>query len=480
MAKDSTKINTKKGSTGTEIITPKFDAGSEYFRQLVKGISAGSVGKAVFLDALSKAEDKITNKNSVKAIKLYNFNLASLFFLKDVKLNKNKLDFIFDYEEATPNIGRLIEDPETGEPTGELQDGKTTVKQEIEEFLSLTKDKEIKPILKGVITVLKRLEPDKTKIGTFKYAGHLMDQTLKSNYPPNRRAPLFEDLEASTKDKIQKANIEITEIVEGIELSGSEQKIVESLAKILHEKSQTEDSKKEDYYIGVSDGYRNANYGGEDVVAPKLACTLYEIAKEYKGGDTVTGKDVENVKQVLNVLHTKRFLVKYIEETKNKNGTKKERKIEEYIPIIRIQKRSEKDYSKENIVLSEKEEIVILLSPIFRRQIETKFIIYPNDIIKRTQIAYGNGKIPTVTIKLRNYLIRELSSKRYKPQISLDRLYYTVAEKWMEEGRKKMVKEYTEKAIETVIALGILIDYEIMTGATGEDKIVFNLNKNWV
>jgi hypothetical protein len=157
MAKDSTKINTIKEGTSKEVIAPKFDTRTEYFNQLVKRINIGSVGKAVFLDVLGKAEDKIKNKDSVKAIKLYNFNLASLFFLKDVKLNKNKLEFVFDYEESVPNIGQLIEDPETGEPTGEIQDEKTTVKQEIDEFLSLTKEKDIKPILKEVITILQRL-----------------------------------------------------------------------------------------------------------------------------------------------------------------------------------------------------------------------------------------------------------------------------------------------------------------------------------
>lgn len=30
--------------------------------------------------------------------------------------------------------------------------------------------------------------------------------------------------------------------------------------------------------------------------APKLAFTLYELTREYKGGETIGGKDVENVK----------------------------------------------------------------------------------------------------------------------------------------------------------------------------------------
>jgi hypothetical protein len=478
MAKDSTENNTIKKEGNSFNFPSRPQRENINPEELIKTVNSGSsIGKAVFFEYLGRAEAKVTNKNSAKAIKLYNLSIVGILFLKDVKLNKNKLEFVFDTELALPNVGILKTDKETGEPTGELQDGKTTVQQEIEEFLSLTKDKDVKPFLREVITILQKLEPDKTKTGTFKYAGHLIDQTLKSNYPDKRRAPLFDYLETRTKDKIQKANVEITEIVEGIKLSPSEKKIVDSLAKLLSEKSQTEDSQKDNYYTGIGEEYMN--YGGEEVTIPKLASTLYEITKEYKGGGSFSGKDVENVKQILKALDTKRFLLKYIEETKNKNGTKKQRKIEEYKPIIRIIKISETDYSRENAIINEKEEIVIHLSPIFRRQIETKFILYPNDIIKRTQIAYGNDKVSDITMRLRDYLIREVSSKRYKPQIGLDRLYYTLAEKWMEEGRKKMVKEYTEKAIETAIALGILIDYEIMEGATGETKIVFNLNKDW-
>jgi len=49
----------------------------------------------------------------------------------------------------------------------------------------------------------------------------------------------------------------------------------------------------------------------------------------------------------------------------------------------------------------------------------------------------------------------------------------------MRESRKTKVKEYTEKAIETVKTLGLIETYEITTGATGEPKVIFTLNKNW-
>ena len=323
---------------------------------------------------------------------------------------------------------------------------------------------------------------EEAKVGKYKRSGHLTDQMLKYNYPKDSKGQtsLFDTLEDSTKEAIETVGgVEITEIVEGIKLSPAETKVIDCLCKLLHENSQTVEPKKEDYYSG-NKGFELVEFGGDkDTPAPKLAFTLYELTKEYKGGETPTGKDVENVKTVLRDLDNKKFLLSYVETTKKKDGGRIERKIEDFKKLINIIKLSETEYSKENIELSKKEETVIELNPIFRRQIDTKFILYPNDINKRTIIAYGGHSISEITYKLRDYLMREHSSKRYEPEIYLEKLFYLLSEKYMRASRKKKVKEFTDKAIETVKALGLLIKYEIKQGETGEDKIIFSLNKDW-
>jgi hypothetical protein len=317
------------------------------------------------------------------------------------------------------------------------------------------------------------------KKGKFRRSGHLTDQILKYNYPRDRQPSLFDNLQSETLKDIEVAGVEVAEIVEGIKLSPSETKVIDCLCKLLHETSQTSDAKKEDYYSG-NIGYELVEYGGDkNTPAPKLAFTLYELTREYKGGEYVAGKDIENVKQILTELDSKRFLLSYVETTMKKDGGRIERKIEDFRKLIHIVKISQTEYSKEDIELSKKEETVILLNPIFRRQIDSKFILYPNDINRRTIIAYGSHNLSDIALRLRDYLIRELSSKRYQPEINLDKLYYLLAEKWMRESRKKKVKEYTEKAIETVKALGLLLSYEIKKASTGEPKVIFNLNKEW-
>jgi len=325
-------------------------------------------------------------------------------------------------------------------------------------------------------------EPKKVTAPKFKRSGHLADQILKYNYPKDRQLSIFDTLQDSTKKDIEEAGApEVTEIVEGIKLSPSETKLIDSLCKLLHEKSQTLDPKKKSYYTGNA-GYELEKYGGdkgETTPAPRLAFTLYELTKEYLGGEYVGGKDIENVKQVLIGLDNRRFLLSYIETRQTRDGGRVEHKIEDFRKLIHILKLTRTEFDKEDIELSKKEETIIALNPIFRRQIDSKFIFYPSDINRRTIIAYGSHILSEIALRLRDYLMRELSSKHYTPEIKLDRLYYMLAEKWMKESRKKKVKEFTDKALETVKALGLLISYEIITGASGEPKIVFTLNKDW-
>jgi hypothetical protein len=323
---------------------------------------------------------------------------------------------------------------------------------------------------------------EESKKGNFKIPGHLKDQQLKYNYPKDKTAQpsLWDSLGDNTKNAITAhAKVEKTEIVEGIKLSPSEQKVVDTLCKLLHDKSQTAKPEQANYYTGNS-GYEIVEYSGDkNTPAPKLAFTLYELTLEYKGGEYVAGKDIENVRTILQELDNKRFLLSYVETTPKNDGGRLERKIEEFQKLISILKISERDISKEGLELSKKEETIILLHPIFRRQIDSKFILYPNDINRRTIIAYGSHNLSDTALRLRDYLIRELSSKHYEPEVYLDRLYWIVNEKWMKESRKKKVKEFTDKALETCKTLGLLLSYETKPGATGEDKIVFKLNKDW-
>jgi hypothetical protein len=327
---------------------------------------------------------------------------------------------------------------------------------------------------------LPKIEKTEDLKGKFKRSGHLTDQILKYTYPKDNSSQLslWDALKDGTKTDIEVAGAEVTEVVEGIKLTPSETKVIDSLCKLLHENSQTLEPKKEGYYSGNLNP-ELVEYGDGKTSAPKLAFTLYELTKEYKGGEVIGGKDVDNVKQILTELNSKQFLIRYTETTKSKRGEWIKKEYEAFRRLIDVD-RATLSYGVGNIEHYKKTETVILLNPIFRRQIDSKFILYPNDINKRTIIAYGSHNVSDIALRLRDYLMRELSSKRFTPEINLDKLYYLLAEKWMRESRKKKVKEYTEKALEVVTGLGLLESYKIVTAKTTvEPKVVFTLNKDF-
>lgn len=323
-------------------------------------------------------------------------------------------------------------------------------------------------------------KPQKAKGKRFRRAGHLTDEMLKYYYPKDasRQLRLFDSLEHSTQTALEGDNVKREEIVLGIKLTDTEHKIIDSLCKLNHDQSQNTDPSQENYYTGNKEAGIMI-YSGKKDIAPTLAFTPYELAKEYKGGGKMSGNDVDNVIKILRGLSQKRFLLKYTETTYAKDGSRTENKIEAFRPLFDIDKISQTNYNKDNIEESHREDIIIVLNPIFRRQIDSKFISYPADITQRTIIAYGNPKVSEMTLTLRDYLMREHTQKRYTPEISQDRLYWLLHEKWMRESRKKKVREGANKALNTMINLGLLERYEVTKNKAGEPKIVLHLNKEW-
>jgi hypothetical protein len=340
------------------------------------------------------------------------------------------------------------------------------------EKLLKEKQKENEKLLKEIESLKKG-----TKVGRFKKSLHLTEQTLKYKYK-DIQPGLFDTVEDNAiKTKLVTYGI----TAEGIKLTNSESKVIDSLCKILHEKSQNLDPNKKGYYLG-NEGFEIVNYGGQNTGAPKLAFTLYEITKEYKGGDAIGGKDVETVKKIIEDLSEKNFFISYLETRKGKdiNGReiRIENKIEEVVPLIKILKLSQTK-SSGDVQLSKVEEVLIKLNPIFNRHIDSRFITVPNDITKRTVLAYGSHNLSEITIKLRDLLLKEKSYKHATYNIGLDKFYYLLGEKYMRASRRTQLKTHIDKAIKTVTAMGLLEKYEIVTGATGESKIILTLNKNW-
>ena len=344
-----------------------------------------------------------------------------------------------------------------------------------------TKKKALLPLIGGKnFSVLSDEEKAEGKKGSFKRSGHLTDQILKYNYPPDESGQLtfWEGLQDETKSDIKREGTERSKVVEGIKLTPSETKVIDVLCKLLHQNSQTLKPTDKNYYTGNLEP-EAVEYLGGTTSAPKLSFTLYEIATEYKGGEAISGKDVENLKQVLNELKNKKFCIRYTETTNLGKGRQAKKQYEKFRPILNIDFASYEELEG-GVEQFKKTTEVIVLHPIFRSQIDSKFILYPNDITKRTVIAYGSHNVSSITLILRDHLMWVKSNPKHNREILLSRLYYKVANKWMKESRKAKVKEYTDKALETMITLGLLESYKIETSqTTGEPKVVFKINEDF-
>jgi hypothetical protein len=333
------------------------------------------------------------------------------------------------------------------------------------------------------------LLPEK-KSGKHRGPGHLFDEMLRPA-KPIIQGKLFAELDEETINQIEGRKVEVKHVVQGVQLSAGERKLVGCFIKLLHHRSETTSDHVKNNYLGNSDDWEEMDrpviVQGKKTIqtipAPELVFTMYELAKEYKGGETPSGKDIENVTEVLQGLDRRDFLFSYTETIKLKKGGKIERierKVEDYKKLIHIKKFSERKYGEDDIEVSKREQTIVQLNPIFREQIDTKFIEIPDDMIKRLEIAAGTSKITEVSLKLVDYLTRYTSTQGEKHEIGLERLYNILAAKWMEQSRKKLVKQQTSKAVEICKRLGLLKEWNEVPAKNGEIKVVFTINKEWI
>jgi hypothetical protein len=341
-------------------------------------------------------------------------------------------------------------------------------------FLSYTIDQILQERLENHRTVNKK----KPK---FKKPGHLVDEMLKVATRENSPLDLFSELSEETRTELQGEGVEISrELFSGINLTASEMKIQDTFSILLSQQSQTEDPDKPNYYTGIEERKQDSFLGGKGAIAPSIEFSLYTIAKEFKGGKTPAGKDLENVKNILQELEKKKFLIRHKETYSKRGGGKAIIEREGYRALFHLDKVTLTQEDKDGKQTNKAETMVVVLSPLYRQQIESKYILQPLDIIQQLTLANGGANIPLATYNLKEYLFRELSSKHFECKITARKLYETLEPRLMQVPRLQQAKENTTRAIETLITLGLLEKYELGKSQVGEAMFTFYLNKNYL
>lgn len=344
---------------------------------------------------------------------------------------------------------------------------------------------------KEIVTLIEEIRKPR-KIKKVRHAGHFTDCKLQYNYPKNQIPSLFDILSPATKEKIESSNVEFSKTI-GIKLTPSEDKLINAIYKLLHDKSENQNTQSELFYSG-NDPAQLVSYGGEEQKARSafLRIKPTELYKEYIGEEDYSGKEIENIKNILYGLNEKKFLIIYDRKRKIKNGNKIENRtdrIEEFQNLIKIVSYIEDMTDTEvhsleqgeSDVRNQKGELVIALNPLLTDQINSKYVEYPTDINKRTMIASGGHLHVTESINaLRDYMLREISNKRYKCEINSDKLPYILKlDNYIKAHRKKLITNRINGAIKANRNLGIILNVELTEGAMGQPKYIFHLNPDF-
>ena len=326
-----------------------------------------------------------------------------------------------------------------------------------------------------------------------RHSGHFIDNKLKYTKPTDEPLTLFDSLLPETQNKIEEEYKET--IAEGIRLSKAEEKLINSILNLLQRKSNTKINEKnkpadpENFYTGNLPAEK-ISFGGSLLAPPTLRITPHEFFTEVTGSKDYSGKEIKDYNTALIELSSKQYLITYKRHRKIVTGKKFETvidRVEEYLPLIKIIKYYEGLSKEEDKLLDEKDnnlsqkrgEIILKLNPIFIDQLDTKFILYPVDINKRTEIASGGShKVTEAITKLRDYLSRALSNKNYTVTIDKKNLPYVLGlDNYIKESRKKLINQRVEESLQAVKNLGLALEINEITGAKYQPQYQFILNK---
>ncbi|MFN8578846.1 MAG: hypothetical protein U0354_18615 [Candidatus Sericytochromatia bacterium] len=321
-----------------------------------------------------------------------------------------------------------------------------------------------------------------TRTPTYIQSGHYGDMKLKHRYKELKKGV---DTTLEFEDQGLAKFIKEEKIVLGIRLSVSEDRILNSILKLLHDKSDR-NLGSENFFKGNLPAEKD-RYGGQMVDFPVLSFSPSELYKEYIGKNDYSGAEAIHVKDTLINLASKNFLFIYKRHKFDDKGNELIDRIEEYRPLLQIRQYYENITPEEDLELdntkngSEKGTIVVSLNHIFIDQIDTKFIEYPSDINQRTVIASGGvRKVTESNTRIRDYFLRELSNGHHYCEINDDKLPYVLGlDNFIKAGKKKRIEKKIQETLDFALKLKIITGFEIIDGSQGQSKYKFYLNTNF-
>ena len=403
-------------------------------------------------------------------------------------------------EEEKTQLKKLVE------PLGEIIEeayqrlgiDKLPQKERSEAFLKHLKEIESKE--RALEAREAKLEAEKLKLEETKQrvfiSGHLIDQTLKRGGAT--ALDLFDVLNSRDVENIKDTNVELSSVIEGAKLTPLQNEIMLTLAKLRGESFKSIvpieaiNNKWDKLELTTAFGGGIEEEDKEEI--PIIIITPYEFTKELKGANP-SGTTQENAEKALIQLSRNKYLMREIKryERIGKGGKKHwlQKESVGYKSLLTVEE-STITAGVDDTVEMERRVLKIMLNPIFIRDLERKYISYPNNIVVRTiegnVEAGGSSKVSGVVYLLRDYLARALSNKNKAKEkttnsivntISLKLLFETIEPNQNERRKKKRLNDNFKRALEVCKKIGLLEKYEYRTSSKGEKQIAFFIYKKW-
>lgn len=321
---------------------------------------------------------------------------------------------------------------------------------------------------------LKEREEKLKEPGSYRKSRHLVEAL-------NQRKALEGTSRIDFKSEIKNTidlGVKVPSII-GINLTRGERKLTNCFSIMLQQRSNTYDDKEKDYYSGDNKNPITKSYGTK-VTAPKpeLKFTHFELTKTYTNKEQPSGKDMQIVKNILDGLVYKTFLIeRNVVYRNDKTGEDIPYMFRRHEPLIMIGERVDKsDQSRDK-----SQDIIVALNPLFVLQIRNFYVTYPIDIDQRIEEAYGSKRVPEAVYIFIDYLasLRGVAHN-YTHEIYKSTLHQKLNEKWLQESRLTKLEEITSKAIEVAKKIELLENWKEVDGATGERKYIFKTKKEWI
>ena len=225
---------------------------------------------------------------------------------------------------------------------------------------------------------LRKTKKSTKEVSKVRHAGHFVDSKLQYECKAEKLTSLFDDLSLATKEKIEKSNITIKAF--GIKLTPSEDKLLNAIYKLLHDKSENKDVNSEHFYSG-NEASQVVAYGGNDQKAKSTTLRIkpIELYKEYMGEEECSGKDIINIKKILFGLCEKKFLIRYDRKRQVKikdvweNRTDRIEDFQSLVQVVSyLEDMTDKEVRSLNSgdpsVREKKQEVIIALNPVLTDQ----------------------------------------------------------------------------------------------------------------